>query len=193
MAGTDKMYLTYDEYLVLKEWCSTTTLTYHNGKKGSPGDFLFSFIEEPWEGDKPVWSTLEAFDKWLYHNCPLSFIQRKLREQYLDPDEYFNEKKPLFTPGYHYKVLSKPEVKYQNRYWYLSFDPKYYYGFTSKIVYTNQDIMPPECIGIGHMPIENLTKRKLNRLIKKGWFEVGTIITIYNKYIGSEYKIRITK
>lgn len=193
MAGIDKTYLRYDEYLVLKEWCENTQLVYDNGVIGSPSDFLYLY-DEPYEGEACVWNTPTSFDHWLYHNCPLSFIQERLREQYNDPEKYFNEPKPEPETGTHYIILSKPKYNFRyNKTWFIDIDKcNWYYGWDSKIWYPFDKLMPSEIRGSSAC-IKNLTKRKLNRLVKKWKLPVGTILKICNRYIGTDYTIKIVK
>lgn len=199
MAGIDKTYLKYEDYLTLKEWCSKTKLIYDNGVEGSPMDFL-RLYDEPYEGEAPVWNTPESFDRWLYHNCPLSFIQKRLREQYSDADEYFNEPILELERGSHYIQITKPKYNWREKKvrWWIDIvgtcpDGRYwYYGFDSNTWYNFQSLMPGEMCS-SSATIRNLTKRKLNRLIKKWKLPIGTILEISNRYIGTEYKIKIVK
>ena len=197
-ASIDKTYLSYDKYLELKDWCKNTELIYDNGIKGSPKDFLYSYIE-PYEGELPVWNTPEAFNRWLFFNCPLPFIQERLKEQYINPESYFTRPITYKPRGRHYTILNKPKINYRYKYtWFIDivYTPLkdgLYYGFNSKIWYSYNMLMPPESRAFYHCTIRNLTKRRLNQLISKWGLPIGTILSIYNKYIGSEYKIKIKR
>ena len=199
MASIDKTYLRYEDYLTLKNWCENTQLIYDNGKIGSPMDFLFLY-DEPYEGKAPVWNTPKSFDRWLYHNCPLSFIQERLKEQYNNPEEYFNKELPNPELGSHYTQLTKPKYNWRDdKYWMidviqatLNDESYWYYGFDTHMWYPNYILMPPE-MQSSRASIKNLTKRKLNRLIKKWRLPIGTILNISNMWIGSDYKIKIVK
>lgn len=192
-AAIDKTYLKYQDYLILKDWCDKTELIYDNGVKGSPKDFLFSY-NEPYEGEAPVWNTPESFDRWLYYNCPLSFIQERLREQYSDTNTYFNQKiVPIPETGTRYSGSFNP--KYRTNYiWFIEFeDYGWYYGWNSKTWYDYNTLMPPETCNCGHTTIKNLTKRKLNRLIKKWKLPIGTKLEIMCYGTGEKFKITIKK
>lgn len=52
-ASIDKTYLRYSDYAILKDWCERTELTYCDGSKGSPKDYLFLY-DEPYEGEAPT-------------------------------------------------------------------------------------------------------------------------------------------
>lgn len=193
MAAIDKTYLKYQDYLILKDWCDKTKLIYDNGIKGSPKDFLFSY-NEPYEGEAPVWNTPESFDRWLYHNCPLSFIQERLKEQYSDTDTYFNQIIPILETGTRYSGSFNP--KYRTNYiWFIEFENNFfwYYGWNSKTWYDHNALMPPETCSCGHCTIKNLTKRKLNRLIKKWKLPIGTKIEIICYGTGEKFEITIKR
>lgn len=198
MAGIDKTFLSYEDYLTLKEWCENTKLIYDDGSEGSPKDFLCLY-DEPYEGEAPVWNTPESFDRWLYYNCPLSFIQQRLKEQYNKPEEYFNEDLPNPELGTHYVQLTKPKYnwRYKKNWWIdiVGYTPDGYYwhyGWDTNKWYPDYKLMPSE-MRCSSAHIKNLTKRKLSRLIKKWKLPVGTIIEISNRWIGSNYKIKIVK
>ena len=192
-AAIDKTYLSYEDYLTLKDWCKQNKLVYDNGKEGSPMDFLYSY-SEPYEGEAPVWNTPESFDRWLYYNCPLPFIQERLRIQY--PNTYFDNYQMITSEtGTRYSGSFKP--KYRTRYiWFINFGEylsTWYYGWDSKTWYDYTSLMPPETRGCGHCTIKNLTKRKLNRLIKKWKLPIGTKLAIKCYGAGEEFNITIKK
>lgn len=131
MAAIDKTYLNWKDYLILKEWCENTELIYDNGIKGSPKDFLYSY-HEAYEGELPVWNTSCGFDYWLYKNCPLSFIQKRLAEQYNDYFEDFQPK--TYEIGKHYKYVTYPRYNFRDKRWNISNGNWYlFYGWESKV------------------------------------------------------------
>ena len=91
MAYIDKTYVeTWDKYQQLKNWCISVGTTVDDyGNKIIPINFLneweekdFQHVSEtPFDG-LSVWNTPEYFDVWLIRNCPLDFIQNRLKEQY---------------------------------------------------------------------------------------------------------------
>lgn len=190
-AAIDKTYLNYEDYLILREWCKNTELVYDNGKIGSPLDYLHLY-NDPYKGEAPVWNTPTAFDKWLYYNCPLEFIQKRLKEQYGDNPEF--EEAPDCRMGNHYKVITKPKYKWRcKRTWYINIDSPiiYCYGWDSKRLYHNSALFPPETYSVNCIHAKNLTKRKLNRIIKRLRLPIGTKLLISNRWEGTEYMIKI--
>lgn len=200
MAGIDKTHLLYEDYLALKEWCKTQKFEYVNGREGSPMDYLFLY-DEPYEGKAPVWNTSEAFDKWLYFNCPLSFIQERLREQYGENcDEYFS-RKCEFQSGTRYIRLTRPKHQRYNGNWWVEINDEtsrwiydsrtnMWYDYHKQLIKLDDDQF---LIWLNHASIKRMTKRKLNRLIKKWKLPIGTYINISNIYVGSDYSIQIVK
>lgn len=188
MACIDKLYIKYDEYLVLKQWCEQTELTYNNGKKGSPKDFLFSY-KEPYEGEAPVWNTPQAFDNWLYYNCPLSFVKERLKEQYctLPPIIVDECLIPLST---HYKVIKRPKAwfRFDDGCWIEC--SNLWYGWDSHEWYDFTRLMPPETRSSSYY-CKYLGKRKFNRLIKKWKLPVGTKVIVTTRYEGVEFEVEM--
>lgn len=194
MASIDKTYLKYSDYLILKEWCENTKLIYDNNVEGSPKDFLRLYTE-PYDGEAPVWNTPYSFDRWLYQNCPLDFIQKRLSEQYKDLS-YLTKELPKLETGSHYTIVSKPKINFRYKYnWWIDICPDsgyWFYGDETHAWYTSYSLLPSEMMS-SHAHIRNLTKRKLNRLIKKWKLPIGTILRINNRWVGSDYSIKIKK
>lgn len=204
MAAIDKTYLKWEDYLTLKEWCKHTELTYANGKKGSPKDFLYLYTE-PFEGAAPVWNTPQAFDNWLYWNCPLSFIQERLKEQYSELPLVTVEECliPLST---RYRVLEYPKAwfRFNDGCWIDChipttevFNGKEYpkvnylmYGWDSHEWYDLETLMAPEILSSSYY-CKYLSKRKFNRLIKKWKLPVGTIVKVMTRYKGVSFKVEM--
>ena len=90
MAGIDKTYLNYEQYLELVEWCKEKKYAeYPDGTKEPLSDYLCYNLSKDYffdsEGNShlfPVWNTPTYFDCWLAKNCPLSYIQERLETQY---------------------------------------------------------------------------------------------------------------
>ncbi len=90
MAGIDKIYGTQEQYLEFKKWllenqkpikCRNYSTEGPKYEMEWPSEFLY---DEDWdESDiRPISNFPEAVDKWLMKNCPLEFIQKRLKEQY---------------------------------------------------------------------------------------------------------------
>lgn len=194
MAAIDKTYLKYSDYVILKDWCERTELTYHDGSKGSPKDYLFLY-NEPYEGEAPVWNTPEAFDRWLYKNCPLPFIQARLKEQYKDI-QYLDSPPSKIECGKRYSFIRGDRFPFRDKgIWRISaldvtllYDPK-----INSWVSTIFDLVNPESNITDTFTIKNLTKRKLNRFIKKLNPPIGIDFLICNVKYCYEFMVRIRK
>lgn len=179
MAVIDKTYLKYQDYLILKEWCENTKLIYSDGKEGSPKDFLYLYTE-PYKGKLPVWNTPWAFDDWLRNNCPLDFIQKRLNEQYGNKP-VFEDVESFDEPGTHYIYITKPNYKVRDKWWTIEdFQQlsQFKYNYTSKKWNTLYDLVNPNDDTSYILSIKNLTKRKLNRLVRKWKLPKGTTLKI---------------
>ena len=89
MAAIDKTYVTIEEYCEAIAWAkSVGQVTLENGYTFSPSSFIISSIEDL-EGDRDtyiLWNTPMWFDCWLWKNCPLKFVRKRLHEQYSSED-----------------------------------------------------------------------------------------------------------
>lgn len=103
MAGIDKTYVNYEQLLEAVAWAKNIgEVTLENGHKFFPLDWIKGYNdidengvlqEEKLEGDVYVlWNTPTWLDRWLWCNCPLSFVKQRLQEQYkLDSLKEFEE------------------------------------------------------------------------------------------------------
>lgn len=89
MAAIDKTYISdWKQYCDLKQWCdSVGRVTDDYGNRFRPSDFMNEWTEKDFSKledgeDLPVWNTPTYMDVWLVRNCPLQFMQDRLREQY---------------------------------------------------------------------------------------------------------------
>ena len=92
MAGIDKIYGTQEQYLELEKWllenqkpiksfvgwCSEQGDQYEDVL---PTDCLYD--KEGYDKEhRPISNFGSAIDEWLKENCPLDFVQKRLKEQY---------------------------------------------------------------------------------------------------------------
>lgn len=96
MAGIDKTYVNRAELKEAVDWANKVgVVTLENGYTFRPIDWIrgYNDIDEPdfWtrkEDDLYVlWDTPTWFDRWLWLNCPLSFVRDRLKEQYGDDED----------------------------------------------------------------------------------------------------------
>ena len=93
MAGIDKIYGTQEQYYELKEWLlkNEKPIPCIMGWSSKAGGDIIKYVlpsdclyEESWgnEEHRPISNFPEEVDMWLKDNCPLDFVQERLKEQY---------------------------------------------------------------------------------------------------------------
>lgn len=101
MAGIDKTYIkSYSQYKEISDWCQLQGIvTDQFNNKFSPYDFIpnkydengdiIGKLDEEFFNDYftkheefPLWNTPTYFDIYLIKNCPIGFIQDRLKQQY---------------------------------------------------------------------------------------------------------------
>jgi len=92
MAGIDKIYGTQEQYFELEKWLVENqkpikVLVGRCGKEGDqyedllPTDCLYE--KEGYNKEhRPISNFGIEIDGWLQENCPLDFVQKRLKEQY---------------------------------------------------------------------------------------------------------------
>lgn len=87
MAGIDKTYVNKAELIEAINWTKEVgEVTLENGYKFCPLDFIGAYNDVEgivYDSDNYIlWNTPVWFDRWLWCNCPLSFVRERLQEQY---------------------------------------------------------------------------------------------------------------
>ena len=93
MAGIDKTYVNYEQLLEAIDWAKNIgEVTIENGYKFFPLDWIKGYnnidengvlqMEKRDDYCYVLWNTPTWFDRWLWCNCPLSFVKERLQEQY---------------------------------------------------------------------------------------------------------------
>lgn len=94
MAGIDKTYVNKEQLLEAIEWAKGVgKATLEDGSTFYPINFICGYndINDPtfWEEEREeyiLWNTPTWYDRWLWLNCPLSFVKERLQEQYDEDD-----------------------------------------------------------------------------------------------------------
>lgn len=107
MAAIDKTYVNKEQLLEAIEWAKGVgKATLEDGSTFYPIDFIYGYndIDDPafWEKEKKeyvLWNTPTWYDRWLWLNCPLSFVKERLQKQYgshfLEKFESWTYEKPI--------------------------------------------------------------------------------------------------
>ncbi len=162
------------------------------------------FLGQDWEPDKDgkaeivLWNTPTYFDIWLIRNCPIDFIQDRLRQQYGESYIEIKEKRSKYDTYVrpaacsHFKISRDqlPKIKTKFLWWSISV-PDFYYNEKTRV--WNHWL---ECRDWSDSCYEIrgcLGKRKLARLISKWGFPAGTILNVSGNYVGLYFKVVIKK
>jgi len=75
MAGIDKIYGTYQQWCEFHNWVSISKRP----------QYCQYFYPTPTYGQKGAIAQMpKRADRWLRDNCPIKFVQKRLKEQYKD-------------------------------------------------------------------------------------------------------------
>ena len=110
MAAIDKTYVNKEQLLEAIEWAKgVDKATLENGSTFYPLDFIYGYndLDDPtfWEKEREVyvlWNTPIWYDRWLWLNCPLSFVRERLQEQY-DEEEARKLQKKIAKNEYNFE------------------------------------------------------------------------------------------
>ena len=131
MAAIDKTYIkTYNQYKEVYDWCKDIVVTFKNKISFKPSDFICEYTEDdfnqlPENSEIVLWNTPYYMDKWLIRNCPIDFIQKRLKEQYgNDYDDIKNGNYEMYERNglgkdIHFKVIKKPHVYHRFNFVYI--------------------------------------------------------------------------
>ena len=217
MAAIDKTYTkNWDDYQSLIEWCKGKSFVLQNGDVIYPSRYIYDWEKKDFDGKKefPVWNTPIYLDIWLIRNCPLKFIQDRLKEQYgggwskttfTDHNNYdmYHQILSYSSPydvvrsnGSHkFSIKYKQNVKFKddNLFWFIRvIDDGWWYNDEHNMWYHDNEALPTNC-NYAHFE-GNITKRKLARLIKRWNLPKGTQIEFkgdFKRYIVKEFIVTI--
>lgn len=227
MAGIDKTYIkTYNQYKEVYDWCKDIVVTLDVNKNISfkPSDFLYEWTEDDFNqlsenGELVLWNTPSYMDSWLIRNCPIDFIQKRLKEQY--GDEYDDIKNGNFetyernglAQHIHFKVIKKPHVYRRFSFIYTDRQNQLKVYKDNKMGVWNIEIKDEDCYWfyneqydiwtntIEGFPYDsfvctikkkNLNIKSIYRYLKKWNLPSNIKVTIYNNYFDIGWEL-ITK
>jgi hypothetical protein len=74
MAAIDKIYGNLQQYDQLHDWL----------KENKPDALGYLYMRDGWMPgeERPISNFTKQIDRWLIKNCPLDFVQMRLKEQY---------------------------------------------------------------------------------------------------------------
>lgn len=209
MAAIDKTYVTKDELLEAIAWAKEVgEVSLENGYKFYPLNFICYYNDIDNIEDKDIyvlWNTPSWFDRWLWLNCPLSFIKERIEEvysedsikefenwKYVEPVKVNRKYTFLETPtGYGWKFIAKGKDEKPSIY---IFNIKYkdeYLGYNwQSDTWGKHGMLPFR----GEFEWRNKvpSKKAILRLLRKWNLPLGSIVRIKNlHYYGMDYKILV--
>ena len=229
MAGIDKTYIkTYSQYKEVCDWCKDIVATFDidndNNIKFEPSKFINKYTEDdfnqlPENGELVLWNTPCYMDQWLIKNCPIDFIQKRLKEQYGD---YYDDikngnfdtyKRNGLAQYIHFKVIKKPHVYRRFSFIYTDRQNKlrvykenkkgvwevriknedYYWFYNEQCDYWTNEIeaFPYDSFACT-IKKKNLNIKSIYRYLRKWNLPAGLKITIENVYFDYGWEL-ITK
>lgn len=227
MAAVDKTYVNKEQLLKAIEWAKEVDkATLENGSTFYPLDFIYGYndIDDPtfWEKETKVyvlWNTPIWYDRWLWLNCPLSFVRERLQEQYssdyLEKFESWTYEKPVnrkkkytfleVPTGYGYKWFMN-NARYDRRWprnskqltYYIEVqcpDEKYERGYNESIDqwYPQFDFLPCRNNFIWQNYHKRIpSKKSIMRQLDKWALPKGTIVIVKClRYMNMDFKILV--
>lgn len=205
MAAIDKIYInSIEQYRDYKKWCNS--ISYQKDSIGNlwhPIEFMYCnsdtecelWINNAKTKDAPLCNNPVYVDVFLIRNCPLEFIQNRLKEQYGEEyDQILNHTSIYDTytvqPSSKFKILKKPNFNYRiNEYWGVEvYSDNMFWGYNSikNCWKTHLDLC---YMDDAYAYFKHIDSRKIKRLIKKWKLPKGVIVSFLGKYEGQFYKI----
>jgi len=207
MAGVDKTYArSFKEYVELREWMKDKVITFPTGQKIIVINQLWELEESdfgPEGGEYAVMSTPHWFDVYLIQNCPVEFVQNRMKEVY---SYSYEELKALkfppsipdnFKQNRKIKIIKHP-VKGRFRltnnglnchnYFWLSEDwdnPNRLY-FDSRFKVWVTEMFPHDTFSSRHKTIKSLI-----RFLRKQYLPSGITFTLWGVFPGEKFLVKI--
>lgn len=228
MAAIDKTYVSsYEDWKIFDEWAMKTVYTTPSGSKLYVKNYCYypsteysaEYMKELFNktDELPVMNTSHILDYFIIKECPLDFVQKRMREVYRE--EYYNQilngtsdydTFVLLNIGKHISIHKKPRVKSIRKYWnsyYHKYKKYHYYvdvtlkdsdgcpqivGYNEELdkwVYINE-LEELHCSG-AHIKSESY-KAIIKKILK--WnLPVGTEVHAYGRYEEQGFSGTITK
>lgn len=215
MAAIDKTYTnSWEEYQKLKEWAKDKIYTCPNGAVVNLNHFIYPWNKEDFKGDElPVMNTSYSADYFFIKYCPLDFVNKRM--EYVYGEEYI-ERVKNGTSEFDIPIKKGKHVK--QVFCYYSWSHKFNnfrkqtrrpYNFTVSCgidsYYMGYDETDDKWLVIGHEFVSSnhgfssvahlkcKTIKAVIRKLRKWNFPIGTVVLIYGKYVGEEWKFVVKK
>lgn len=211
MAGIDKTYVNKEQLLEVINWAKNVgEVVLENGYKFKPIKFICSYndLDNLTIKDTYVlWNTPIWFDRWLWCNCPLSFIRLRLQEQYdsqsLENFESWTYEKPVYEKrkytflqepiGRYWKYFANGKGKKKSIYYVSVLNAGREFGYDAQTnTWGEMFGMLPYQDEIKNWCNKVPSKKSIMRLLRKWNLPKNCIVLIKNlHYYGMDYKILV--
>lgn len=190
MAAIDKTYINNKkDYEDLIKWVETqkTYTIPTTGESFHIKDYMYNWSEAyvlsalEVGNEVPIWNTPQAVDKYLYNNCPLKFVQDRLKDQYSDPEKtlkYFKNPESGKCKIMKFIKISK----------YIDIELEVLDKEGNPLMYSDSIkkwVDPDDALSMGYFVTKRLSPRKLRRLLKKWRIPKG--YAVYARLYGIKY------
>lgn len=204
MAAIDKCYVNnYGDYLAFEYWAKDKSFVTPRGCKVYLKDYIYAWNEEHFSTEKscslPIFNTPTYVDNYLYHNCPLKFVQDWLRDRYLTleyrkgnaPEIQDELHLPVYEPCTKVTVIQKGCKVNARRGWYIDIDP-----IDNGFFWYNEDqdfwVLPEEIdvysCSAAHLKCSIRTI--IRKIIKKWKLPKGIIVRVDGLYEGENWVLK---
>jgi hypothetical protein len=201
MASIDKTYAdSYKEYQEFKDWAKDKEIVFNKKQKVRLSSYIYHWEEADFIDALPIMNTPTYVDIFLIKNCPLKFIQERMREVYDEGDvkEFEGLEFPLKVPK-DYKqnrkvVISKAKTiplynKGLNSHsgWWLQSRNRDWDFDTNSNLWVNRNLYYPSNTNTSR----HKTVKSLIRFLRKQYLPSGLEFILLGRYKGERFTIKI--
>lgn len=217
MARIDKTYCTnYKNYQDFLNWSKDKTVTFFNGYKRNIFDYIYIHLKEEDFKDgkeRSIMNTPYWIDIFLIQNCPIEFVQERMKEVYSEdydklskidltspPPEDCQQNRKIVIEKYRdtcYPIHNKPFRVYhdykhrmiQPKWWLqTAYDSKGYWLYDEySDIWSRNDWYYPSNTNTAFIS----SVKALIRHLRKQYLPVGLEFTFSGNYVGENYKVTI--
>lgn len=201
MAGIDKTYTdSYKDYKELVDWVKDKKIEFHTGQTIKMSDVVWDLEEGDFSnGEMAVMNTSTYVDIFLIQNCPVNFVQDRMKEVY--SEETFKEYKEMVFPkplNPEYKRNRKIKISMRgdiplfnkglgsHKKWWLQSDIGWTYHEEDKVCSSYDDLLPSNTNTSHHKTIKSLV-----RFLRKQHLPKGLKFHLIGRYDGEDFEIEI--
>lgn len=201
MAGIDKTYTnSFEEYQQLVDWAKDKEIVFNKKQKKRLSDYIYQWNEEDFISELPVMNTPNYIDIYLIQNCPIKFVQDRMKEVYSEesikefndinfpiefPKDYKQNRKVIISKYKNLPLYNKG-INSHSCWWLQSNDFDWDFDDDNK-VWVNRSLYYPSNTNTSH----HKTIKSLVRFLRKQYLPSGLEFRLSGRYVGEEFTIKI--